>query len=603
MSLFFAMAAVLVTWCILAATLIGLGSGLTQCLRLSRSSNQYLPSVFWLGFALLLILLECWHFLFRVSALPWLFVSIAALPGIWNARLRIVHFFVEGAKHRVALATTILAVLYVANRSIGPCAAFDSGLYGQPAVNWFVHYPVVKGLANLNERFGFNNSVFLVYAMIDHAFWRNRSNQLVSGLLLCALLLQVIWSGVRLGKRDDRDHTADLYDVILLIPALFIATDHEFFNLASVVTDPTVSIMVFVAASRLFRILLKASADVLFDGFFVIVIAISAISVKLSALAFSTTAALVVCWIWVNASQIRRSDVRRTAVLSAGAAAIIIATWMARGILLSGYALYPSTISAMQLDWQVPRWVMVREKGFIREFAHYYYNPDIIARGAVRGYYHIPPGGWHRQWFSHLGMAKGEVIIPAVLAALSLVVAAVATLRSKKKDDVLNAGALGIIPALGLLAQGVFLAPSPRFLFAGLWILSATVLCLGVRPFLSRFPMLRRVSLLVVCLIAGTFLLARSHRHLVCPDATTPLCGLLYAPGPDHGFYPMPKADLAFFVTRSGLIVSRPTKDGRVWNGPLLSAPEPDLGLELRARGNLANGFRTVVPTLPPNHL
>jgi len=280
----------------------------------------------------------------------------------------------------------------------------------------------------------------------------------------------------------------------------------------------------------------------------------------------------------------------------------MIAAWMARGILLSGYALYPSAISALGLDWQVPRSVAAREQRFIKEFSHYYYDPRIISRGVVRGAYLSPAVGWHRQWLSHLGLAKGEIVIPAALAALGLVFLLVAAFRAKTKADIFNAGALAIMPALGLLTQGLFLAPSPRFLFAGLWILAATLLCLGARPFLSRFPMLRPVSLLVVCLIAGTFLLARSHRHLVCPDATMPLCGLLYAPGPDHGFYPIPNADFASFATRSGLIVSRPTKDGRIWNGPLLAAPEPDVGLELRARGNLADGFRTVVAAPGPNY-
>jgi hypothetical protein len=603
MSLGFAMAAVLITWCFVTVILVGLGCGLTECLRLSRPSGQYLLSAFWLGFALLLFLLQCWHFVFRVSALPWLFVSVAAMPGIWNSKQRIVRVLADGARHRFAFAFAILAVLYVANRSIGPCVAFDSGLYGQPAINWFVRYPVIKGLANLNERFGFNNSVLLFYAMLDHGFWRNRTNQIVSGLLLCALLIQVIWNSARLSNRDNRDHSADLYDAILLIPALFIATDHEFFNIASVGTDPTVSIMVFVAASRLFRMLMKVSANPVFDGFFVIVVAISATTVKLSALAFSATAALLVFWSWFGANQIRRPVVKRAVASSAAVTAILIATWMARGILLSGYALYPSAIGTLGVDWQVPRSVATRERGFIKEFSHYYYDPRIISRGQVRGAYLSPAGGWHRQWLLHLGIAKGEIVIPAALAALGLVFLLVAAFRPKTKAHILNAGALVIVPALGLLAQGVFLAPSPRFLFAGLWILAATVLGLGVRPFLSRFPMLRPVSLLVVCLIAGTFLLARSHRHLVCPDATIPLCGLLYAPGPDHGFYPIPKADFTFFETRSGLIVSRPTKDGRIWNGPLLSAPEPDSGLELRARGSLVDGFRTVVTTPGPNHL
>jgi len=58
MSVVFAMAAVLITWCFVAVILVGLGCALTECLHLSRPSGQYLASAFWLGFALLLFLLQ-----------------------------------------------------------------------------------------------------------------------------------------------------------------------------------------------------------------------------------------------------------------------------------------------------------------------------------------------------------------------------------------------------------------------------------------------------------------------------------------------------------------------------------------------------------------
>jgi hypothetical protein len=97
---------------------------------------------------------------------------------------------------------------------------------------------------------------------------------------------------------------------------------------------------------------------------------------------------------------------------------------------------------------------------------------------------------------------------------------------------------------------------------------------------------LDRLAFLLPVWLLG-FSSLRDHTRLVCPHATTPPCGLLYAPGPDHGPYPIPKAHFTFCVIRSGLIVSYPTKDGRIWDGPSVSAPEPNLGLELRTRAQV----------------
>src|SRR5271163_1901296 len=209
MQLAFATTAVLATWFCVAVMLVGLGLGLIALVRLAQPSHQPLLTAFWLGFATLLFLLQCWHFLFRISTLPWIIFSLAAMPGLWKSRRLVARSCTAVRGNPVFVCLAALAVLYAANRSIGPCLAFDSGLYGRPAVKWFISYPLVTGLGNLNERIAFNNSIFLFYAMLDHGFWQGRSHHLVNGLLLAALLLQVISSCIRLFDRHNPDNSDD----------------------------------------------------------------------------------------------------------------------------------------------------------------------------------------------------------------------------------------------------------------------------------------------------------------------------------------------------------------------------------------------------------
>lgn len=601
MNLVFATTALLASWLCIAAMLLGLGFGLIAIARFDRPHSQPLSTAFWLGFAAVLAFLQCWHFLFRISVLPWMLLSLLAIPGLWKSRKTIGEVLAKGRRHRITLALCFLALVYAANRSLGPCLAFDSGLYGQPAVNWFVSYPVVPGLANLQERIGFNNSIFLFYAMLDHGFWHDRSNQLVNGLLLSALLLQIIWSGRRLPNRGNREQGPELFDTVLLIPAMFIAIDPQFYNIASVVTDPAVAVLMFVSASRLLRILWGTSQDPALDGFFIIVTGVAAITLKVSALAFATTAGLLVWWSWLRIPPNAMSSIRSVLARSSLAAAMLIVPWLIHGLILTGYPVYPVTVGALNVDWKVPQSVAANERGFIKEFARYYYDPNLITSRMARGQYRDPSGSWIKPWILRaFDVAKGEIVIPIALTVLGLVTlarfpATVSTVASR-----VEIAWLGTIPALALLVQGILFGPSPRFMLPGCWILAATVLSLSFHREVFSSIVARSAYVLVVCSIAASLVGGRALRFLSHHQQDAALATLFNVPGPDEGFYDVPKADFHPVATRSGLTVLSPVRDGRIWNGPLMSAPDPVPDLALRVVGNPRYGFKTLTPVGQP---
>lgn len=597
MHLTFATTAVLATWLCVAVMLIGLGFGLIALVKLNQPSHQPFLTAFWLGFATLLFLLQCWHFLFRISTLPWILFSLAAVPGLWKSRRLVARSLATARENPLFLCLAALGVLYAANRSIGPCLAFDSGLYGRPAIKWFLSYPLVTGLGNLNERIGFNNSIFLFYAMLDHGFWQERSHQLVNGLLLAALLLQVILSSVRLFDRHNPENSGDLYEAVLLIPAAVIAIDPEFLSISSITTDPAVSIMMFIGAARLFRILDGAAKEWALDGFFAILVSMAAVTIKLTALGFAMTVALLVCWNWFRLREAQSFAVWPAVALAASASGVIFVTWLARGVILSGYLVYPATAATLNVDWKVPETVAVRESAFIREFARYYYDVDSVDGRVARGEDYTFSVSWVRPWISNAFVfAKGEVIIPTALSLVGLTFLAVTLIYHKRSADIPTVALIAFLSPATLLSQSLLLSPSPRFMFVGLWILAAVALSLGLRPFVLRSVITRRIALIGIIFIAAFLIGARAHSYFVRHQPATALAVLFNVPGPDHGFYPLPEAkDFIPFVTYSGLIVVHPTTKKLIWNGPLLSTPTPDQRLELRVAGSLRDGFRTAV--------
>ena len=147
-----------------------------------------------------------------------------------------------------------------------------------------------------------------------------------------ALLLQVISSSVRLFDRHNPENSGNLYEAVLLIPAAVIAIDPEFLSISSITTDPAVSIMMFIGAARLFRILDDAAKEWALDGFFVILVLMAAVTIKLTALGFAMTAALLVCWNSFRLREAQRLAVWPAVALAASASGLIFVTWLVRGV-------------------------------------------------------------------------------------------------------------------------------------------------------------------------------------------------------------------------------------------------------------------------------
>lgn len=71
----------------------------------------------------------------------------------------------------------------------------------------------------------------------------------------------------------------------------------------------------------------------------------------------------------------------------------------------------------------------------------------------------------------------------------------------------------------------------------------------------------------------------------------SPKNSLVIRPGPDAGFYPIPKVPVYTYRTKSGLILYTPQKGDQCWDIHLTCVPYPDSQLRLIAPGDLSKGF------------
>ena len=312
-------------------------------------------TAFWIGWAFAILFLQLWHFKFKID---WR-VLVVLTPGstaglLWNWN-DLWHTITKRFPQKWAFRFVLLLMaIWLANRAIGPPMNFDSGLYHLTSVRWAASYPIVPGLGNLHYRIAFNSSYFLYVAMLDIGPWAQKSYHLANGLLLLVLFTQILLSGFKFFNGSDRVY--DLFNILLLAPVLKQALD---VNVSSPSPDLPVFILGVVVSSQLLALLANSQylrRETGYAVFFITALASIGITIKLSFLVLGGATSLLALIVWFarSSSQGGTAD-RRTLAWVTICAAVVLVSWMIRGIILSGYIAFPNVIGSFPVEWRIPR--------------------------------------------------------------------------------------------------------------------------------------------------------------------------------------------------------------------------------------------------------
>jgi hypothetical protein len=555
---------ILLTWIFSALVFAGIGALLLRRLHVECSVFD----AFWAGLCVAVACLGVYHFFRPVDMIITGLLCAVGLCGIILNRniLAVGHW--QDPRFRFGLfacCTFVLAV--IAARCAGPAVHYDTGFYGAMAVRWFVTYPLVPGLTNLLGQLGLNSNVFLCVAALDQGPWRDLGFHLFVGLLLSAIVISIAESFFRVFL--SREQSPLNYFVLLFaVPAIVWVLSGEIVGTNTDLPTTVVSIAAMIALFDGLQERMKpdGSARRMESRLLVAMMLFTlAVTFKISSLAFAGlgwgTALLQV--FSLKCPLVRKRQLIVAATLFSGALAI---PWITRGVVLSGYPLFPSSALAVPVDWRVPQ-----------------ASTDMLAQ-LDRSWARIPHAGfeetsgirWVGRWFTGSIRNRVDFIAPVLVSLAGFMF----LLRRGVYKDLFWLKLL--LPSLGGLVFWFSLAPAFRFGEPAIW---TTAACLGAVAFQQILPAIslrgKQVAIFGLLALGGWC----SYPRTLWKVSFRPLLDV-------QRFLPVPQARTIPYGLSSGLIVRVPVETNQCWDSSIPCSPYFADSLQLRRGQNLRWGFR-----------
>ncbi len=472
----------LFTWLLLVAAFGALGGLFFDRIGRIEPSWAHLYDSIWAGLALTVLGLVVWHFFLPVSAALGPFASLSGAVIVVERRW--FRPLLQIRSHLPIALGAFALVVWTANHSLAG-GGMDDYNYEFQAVRWFFDYPLVPGLANLHGRLGFNNSHHLLAALLSAGRWAGYVNHLVNGFVVALTLVYVLVAIVRVARRPGPPDTVPLFAAVLVAPTIGLVLFGIFGPAISTLKADvavTAGVVILSCVFLRFACVAPGTSEYRVSAATAILVGCLLVTIKLSAAAFC---AVILCVVMFRVAR----DFRRTAasdvfprlpMFAAAAGAMLVGGFLLRGVILSGYPLYPSSVFGLNVDWRVPPALVEADRVFIKTWAQLRPTYDMAQ---------VAGQEWVRGWLNSLILTqKLSIVLPFVI----LVVLGHASTPRKESDPVSGMWGLPVLAAASSLALLVWLtqAPAARFASIYFWIpLACVVVALVVqdpRPEIGR---------------------------------------------------------------------------------------------------------------------
>lgn len=296
---------------------------------------------------------------------------------------------------------------------------FDSTSYHHAHIRWNEDYPVIPGIGNLEDRYGFNSNYFLISAIFT---FRNflgypicALQALVVAYVCCWVLLEIVKSKFEIKRLG----------LLLLFILLFYYTNKV---IGDTYTDVLPSAVIFYIFAKLILYKETFSKNILFYLF----VPVALVPFKLSVMPF----ALLSLFLLVFALKEKNY---KPVIFVCSALFILFFTWIARTVIISGYIVYPlHELDLFSFDWKTPVEVAERQRDLIKYYSGF--------GGLVKGIFE-----YHQKYYFILAFIYLTTIASLIVSAVKIL---------KFRDKVYTAL---FLTALACVSYWLVSAPDFRF--------------------------------------------------------------------------------------------------------------------------------------------
>ena len=450
----------------------------------------------WLGYGLLLGMLQIAHIFSPIDrrfSTGFLLLTSGVAISIHLSRARHGRALRDIAKawpKLVPLGTiAFLSFIPVFNTCTKPASHYDLGLYYLQHVRWMETFPIVPGIGNLISNLGFNQSAFLVTSFLDSLHPQRIGLWLVGGLLPWLGVTLAVYALIRVvAARKAPPPPLEVAYAISLPAWIYTLLGNNISSGSPDVTSSCLMIHLFLVFAAFIMTADQTERARLFGDLWLL--GAACISLKLNALG-------MVLGIWSVAVifLILRNEFRRfwrtKAAYGAVIAACILGFWTYRGILLSGYPLFPSRVIAAPVAWQVE----ASEADRFREDVVFWARiPFGDRKVALEGF------SWVRPWIKRVASLDLQFAWPI---GVGLVGSAALLFFSWMEGRLRKGSYFLILLSAPLLLHTVFwilTAPEPRYFGSTPWLFAAAPI-LGVIAADRSLAFLSALANLYLCAV------------------------------------------------------------------------------------------------------
>ena len=269
---------------------------------------------------------------------------------------------------------------------------YDSDLYHAQSIRWIEEYGIVKGLGNIHVRFAYNSSVFALSALYSMREIAGQSLHTVNGLIALLLSVELLEAFKRQPALSDFARLGAFYYLTLV-----------YRDIVAPASDYCVMCLVFYMIIRWLSYLEAGEKNIAPYGL-LCVMGVYGVTLKL-------TAGVILLLLIKPAYVLIKEKRYREIIIYFTMGLFVIAPWIIRTALISGYLLYPfPALDVLNVDWKINAASAALDAAEIKTLGRGLNNAALVD---------LPVSEWFPHWFRTMLPATGKLLILADMVCIA----------------------------------------------------------------------------------------------------------------------------------------------------------------------------------------